>query len=69
MSRKTKKRSVLKTILIILLLVLLASFITGYIITASQMKKFFPRYEKIAPEFNAGYQYDHYEAEIGRAHV
>jgi alpha-beta hydrolase superfamily lysophospholipase len=69
MSRKTKKRSVLKTILIILLLVLLASFITGYIITASQMKKFFPRYEKIAPEFNAGYQYDHYEAEYPRQEV
>lgn len=69
MARKTKKRSVLKTILVILLLLILAAFIVGYIFTARQMKSSFPRYDQVDPKLSAFYQYDHYEADYPRQEV
>lgn len=69
MARKTKKRSVLKTILVILLLLILASFIVGYIITAKLMKENFPRFDQVDPKQTCMYQYDHYEADYPRQEV
>ena len=63
MARKSKKRSVLKTILTILILLLLAAFITGYVFTARYMDGYFPRYDAPNPKFTAAYDYDHYAAD------
>ena len=69
MARKTKKRSVLKTILCILFLLLLAAFIAGYVFTAAEMKKNFPRYDQVDPKLSVYYQYDHYQDDYPRQEV
>ena len=69
MARKSKKRSVLKTILTILILLLLAAFITGYVFTARYMDGYFPRYDAPDPKFTAAYDYDHYAADYPRQEV
>ena len=69
MAKKAKKRSVLKTIFNILIFLVLAAFITGYIFTSRYMKKYFQRYDIPDPRFSASYGYDHYEAEYPRQEV
>ena len=69
MARKTKKRSVLKTIVTIFFLLLLAAFIAGYAFTAKYMKDYFPRFDAPDPSLTAAYGYDHYEADYPRQEV
>ena len=69
MAKKTKKRSVLKTIFTILFIILLIACAAGYIFTAAYMNAYFPRYDVTDPKFTASYGYDHYEAEYPRQEV